>query len=40
MPEGIRWNLNSSPSRTIVWPALLPPWKRIDEVGALGERGR
>src|SRR6185295_10270335 len=29
MPEGIRWNLNSSPSRTIVWPALLPPWKRI-----------
>src|SRR6188474_630079 len=28
MPEGIRWNLNSSPSRTIVWPALLPPWKR------------
>src|SRR3954452_9318510 len=28
MPEGIRWNLNSSPSRTMVWPALLPPWKR------------
>src|SRR6476660_3126822 len=28
IPEGIRWNLNSSPSRTIVWPALLPPWKR------------
>src|SRR3954454_4297298 len=29
MPDGIRWNLNVSPSRTIVWPALLPPWKRI-----------
>ena len=28
IPEGIRWNLNSSPSRTIVCPALLPPWKR------------
>src|SRR5215216_6552256 len=28
MPDGIRWNLNVSPSRTIVWPALLPPWKR------------
>src|SRR4051794_23220398 len=28
-PEGIRCSLNSSPSRTIVWPALLPPWKRI-----------
>src|SRR5262249_36754039 len=28
MPEGIRWNLNSSVPRTIVWPALLPPWKR------------
>src|SRR5665648_1290531 len=24
----MRWSLNSSPSRTIVWPALLPPWKR------------
>ena len=28
MPDGIRWNLKTSPSRTIVWPALLPPWKR------------
>src|SRR5579863_6590450 len=28
MPEGTRWNFHSSPSRTIVWPALLPPWKR------------
>src|SRR4051794_31764125 len=28
MPDGIRWNLNSSPSRTIVWPALFPPWNR------------
>src|SRR6476469_1990488 len=28
MPEGIRWNLTSSSPRTIVWPALLPPWKR------------
>src|SRR5665647_2650072 len=24
----MRCSLNSSPSRTIVWPALLPPWKR------------
>src|SRR4051794_33316780 len=29
MPDGIRWNFHFSPSRTIVWPALLPPWKRI-----------
>ena len=28
-PEGIRCSLNSRPSRTMVWPALLPPWKRI-----------
>src|SRR6476469_5123478 len=28
MPDGMRWNLNVSPPRTIVWPALLPPWKR------------
>src|SRR3954451_7788394 len=28
MPDGMRWNLNTSPARTIVWPALLPPWKR------------
>src|SRR3954468_14785574 len=28
MPAGIRWNLNVSPLRTIVCPALLPPWKR------------
>src|SRR5688500_3644151 len=27
-PEGIRWNLKSSPSRPIGWPALLPPWTR------------
>src|SRR4051795_13194520 len=25
----MRWNLNSSFPRTIVWPALLPPWKRM-----------
>src|SRR3954452_24771319 len=25
----MRWNLNSSSPRTIVWPALLPPWKRM-----------
>src|SRR4051794_18044552 len=24
----MRWNLKTSPSRMIVWPALLPPWKR------------
>src|SRR3954471_2791537 len=24
----MRWNFHVSPSRTIVWPALLPPWKR------------
>src|SRR5919201_819084 len=29
MPLGIRWNLNVSSPRTIVWPALLPPWKRM-----------
>src|SRR5919106_5556972 len=29
IPDGIRWNLNVSPSRTMVWPALFPPWKRI-----------
>src|SRR3982750_2702038 len=28
IPLGIRWNFQVSPSRTIVWPALLPPWKR------------
>ena len=38
IPEGIRWNLNFSPSRTIVWPALLPPWKRTIDVGAVGEQ--
>src|SRR3954447_16051681 len=37
IPDGIRWNLNSSPSRTIVWPALLPPWKRTI-VGARSAR--
>src|SRR5918999_2063953 len=25
----MRWNLKTSSPRTIVWPALLPPWKRI-----------
>src|SRR5213083_517701 len=29
MPVGIRWNFHFSSPRTIVWPALLPPWKRI-----------
>src|SRR5215203_3694649 len=29
MPLGIRWNFHLTSSRTIVWPALLPPWKRI-----------
>src|SRR5918997_3465028 len=29
IPDGTRWNLNVSPPRTIVCPALLPPWKRI-----------
>src|SRR6201991_372867 len=28
MPEGIRCSFHVSPLRTIVWPALLPPWKR------------
>src|SRR5919201_3106874 len=28
IPLGIRWNAHFWPSRTIVWPALLPPWKR------------
>src|SRR5271163_2100242 len=28
MPDGMRWNFHSSSPRTIVWPALLPPWKR------------
>src|SRR5579875_2302187 len=28
MPLGIRCSLNTSSPRTIVWPALLPPWKR------------
>src|SRR3954447_11891630 len=29
IPLGMRWNFHVSPSRTIVWPALLPPWKRM-----------
>src|SRR5215216_5885809 len=29
IPDGIRWNFHFTPSRTMVWPALLPPWKRI-----------
>src|SRR3954471_12891007 len=28
MPLGMRGKAHFSPSRTIVWPALLPPWKR------------
>src|ERR1700689_2770911 len=28
MPEGIRCSFHSVSPRTIVWPALLPPWKR------------
>src|SRR5919201_5768285 len=28
IPLGIRWNAHFCPSRTIVCPALLPPWKR------------
>src|SRR5690242_15411653 len=28
MPLGMRWKAHFWPSRTIVWPALLPPWKR------------
>src|SRR6476646_2116229 len=24
----MRWNLNVSSPRTMVWPALFPPWKR------------
>src|SRR5919204_5538556 len=28
IPLGIRWKAHFWPSRTIVWPALLPPWKR------------
>src|ERR1700753_3542851 len=38
IPDGIRWNLNSSPSRTIVWPALLPPWKRTIVVARSASR--
>ena len=28
IPDGIRCSFQVWPSRTIVWPALLPPWKR------------
>src|SRR3954464_14427715 len=28
MPLGMRWNFHVSPAWMIVWPALLPPWKR------------
>src|SRR4051794_18042728 len=28
MPDGMRWNFHTSPACMIVWPALLPPWKR------------
>src|SRR5829696_2289788 len=33
MPDGIRWNLKACPSRTIVCPALFPPWKRMTASG-------
>ncbi len=38
MPEGIRWNFHLVPSRTIVWPALLPPWKRITRSACSAKR--
>src|SRR3954462_12890949 len=28
MPDGMRGNFHVSPAWMIVWPALLPPWKR------------
>src|ERR1700722_5495580 len=28
IPDGIRCSFHVCPLRTIVWPALLPPWKR------------
>src|SRR3954471_14422863 len=28
IPDGMRWNFHVSPAWMIVWPALLPPWKR------------
>src|SRR3954467_204751 len=28
IPDGMRWNFHVSPACMIVWPALLPPWKR------------
>src|ERR1700710_1964666 len=38
IPEGIRWKANFSPPRTIVWPALLPPWKRTIVVARSASR--
>src|SRR2546423_4904626 len=38
MPDGTRWNFHSSPLRTIVWPALLPPWKRITAAACSASR--
>src|ERR1700761_5468763 len=38
IPDGIRWKANVSPSRTIVWPALLPPWKRTIVVARSASR--
>src|ERR1700761_8220221 len=38
IPEGIRWNLYSVPSWTIVCPALLPPWKRTMVVARSASR--
>src|SRR4051794_38593041 len=29
IPDGIKRNFQTAPSRTMVWPALLPPWKRM-----------
>jgi hypothetical protein len=32
-PDGIRWLMNCSPLTTMVWPALLPPWKANHHIG-------
>src|SRR6201992_412571 len=38
IPEGIRWHWSSSPSRPILCPALLPPWKRTIVVARSASR--
>src|SRR5687768_6889888 len=38
MPEGTRWSLNSPPSLTTVWPALLPPWNRMTRSASCARR--